>query len=438
MSLNFKRFILSISFLVFLIKPSLAEVTFQEILENPGDLKINLKYATEQEALGRYKATLSTLERLNMLYPVNTDIKLYLISILLKMDSAAKLQLMVETMLQDPNTTKETRDYIEGILKTIADQSKPKPKWFAYLDLYYKQTDHSNIDGVSKSGKLYLKDAISDFAATRYDKTFSRGGSITIGKNIDTTSAISFNAGLSVNTQDKGKENESDIGSGSVSYSKVIGKHFLIPYAYYSRPNQNWTDDSQSIGIGFNNSYGINQNNSINYSASLSNTKNNRKLNNRVTDPSLGNSEIHSGSIGYNYSFFGKNLISSKFSYTAKHAKEDYNGYEGTGFNIGYTRILPFGNLKLDKTFQTNHYEEKNAAFVHSKITRIDDVETSKIQLSGRITQLFPFIKKLDPGGKFFYNLNFTEIDSSSTILQNAAIRQNASFNITKRFSLYE
>ena len=117
MSLNFKRFILSISFLVFLIKPSLAEVTFQEILENPGDLKINLKYATEQEALGRYKATLSTLERLNMLYPVKADIKLYLISILLKMDSAAKLQLMVETMLQDPNTTKETRDYIEGILK---------------------------------------------------------------------------------------------------------------------------------------------------------------------------------------------------------------------------------------------------------------------------------------------------------------------------------
>ena len=438
MSFIFKKIVLFFILLIFFIKPSIAEITFQEILENPADLEINLKYATEQEGLGRYKATLSTLERLNMLYPVNTDIKLYLISILLKMDSASKLQLMIETMLQDQNTTKETRDYIEGILKTIKDQLKPKPKWFAYLDLYYKQTDHSNIDGASKSGFAFNQDTVTKIPGPVYDKTFSRGGSITIGKNIDSTSAISFNAGLSVNTQDKARENESDIGSGSVSYSKVIGKHFLIPYAYYSRPNQNWFDDSQSIGIGFNNSYGINQNNSINYSASLSNTKNNRKLNNRVTDPSLGNSEIHSGSIGYNYSFFGKNLISSKFSYTAKHAKEDYNGYEGTGFNIGYTRILPFGNLKLDKTFQTNHYEEKNAAFVHSKITRIDDVETSKIQLSGRITQLFPFIKKLDPGGKFFYNLNFTEIDSSSTILQNAAIRQNASFNITKRFSLYE
>ena len=88
MSFIFKKIVLFIILSIFLIKHSIAEITFQEILENPADLEINLKYATEQEALGRYKATLSTLERLNMLYPVNTDIKLYLISILLKMDSA--------------------------------------------------------------------------------------------------------------------------------------------------------------------------------------------------------------------------------------------------------------------------------------------------------------------------------------------------------------
>ena len=121
-----------------------------------------------------------------------------------------------------------------------------------------------------------------------------------------------------------------------------------------------------------------------------------------------------------------------------KKAKKDYNAYRGTGFNIGYTRILPIGNLKLDKTFQTNNYDDKNTEFIHSTINRKDDIETSKIQLSGRITQLIPFLKKFDPGGKIFYNINFIEIDSSSTLLQNAAIRQNTSFNITKRFTLYE
>ena len=147
------------------------------------------------------------------------------------------------------------------------------------------------------------------------------------------------------------------------------------------------------------------------------------------------NGDIYSGSIGYNFSFFDVNLISSKFSYTEKKAQADYNGYEGTGFNIGYTRVLPFGNLKLDKKFQTNYFDEKND-FVHSTIDRKD--ETSVIQLSGRITQLLPFMKKFDPGGKIFYNFNNTRIDSGSTLLQNAAIRKSTSFNITKRFSLYE
>ena len=432
-----KKLLIIFIFIIFNNKPSLAEVTFQDILENPGDLEINLKYASEQEALGRYKATLSTLERLNMLYPVNTDIKLYLISILLKMDSEAKLQLMIETMLQDPNTTKETRDYIEGILDTIRTQTQPKPRWFAYLDVNYMQTDNSNIDGVSKSGNLYAQDNISEFPGLKYDKTYTRGGSITVGKNLSLTSAISFNGGLSVNTQNKGEENESDLSSGSISYSKVIGKHFILPYVFYSKSNERFTADLNTKGIGFNNTYNFNQNNSISYTSSFSTTDYNVTSSNDENEPEDANNDIYNASIGYNYSFLDVNLISSKISYTEKHALKNYNAYTGPSFNIGYTRVLPIGTFKLEKTFQTNNYEEKNT-FVHSTINREDDIETSQIQLSGRITQLLPFMKILDPENKIFYNLKHTKIDSESSLLQNTSMRKNTSFSIVKRFSLYE
>ena len=437
MSLKFKKIILLTSLLIFYLKPSIADITFQEILENPADLEINLKYATEQEALGRYKATLSTLERLNMLYPVNTDIKLYLISILLKMDSEAKLRLMIETMLQDPNTTKETRNYIESILNTIREQSNPKEKWFSYVDVNYVQTDNSNIDGVSKTGNLYAQDNISEFPGLRYDKTYSRGGSITIGKNLSPKSVISFNGGLSINTQNKGEENESDLSSGSISYSKVMGKHFIIPYIYYSKSNERFTADLSTKGIGFNNSYNINKNNSINYSFSFSTTKYNTTVKNMDNEPANADNEIYTTSVGYNFSFSDVNLISSKISYTEKDALKDYNAYAGPSLNISYTRILPFGNLKLEKTFQSNSYEEKNT-FIHSTISREDDIETSQAQLSGRLTQLFPFIKKFDPESKIFYNFKYTEIDSDSSLLQNSSLRKNTSFSIVKRFSLYE
>ena len=438
MSQNFKKLIVFLSLSIFCIRPSIAEVTFQEILENPADLKINLKYATEQEALGRYKATLSTLERLSMLYPVNTDIKLYLISILLKMDSVAKLQLMIETMLQDPNTSQETRDYIAEILKTIREQSNPKPKWFAYLDLSYSQTDNSNIDGVTKTEKLFISGSKENFPidAIKYDKTYARGKSLTIGKNIDETSAISFNAGVKINTQNKGNTYVNDLVSGSVSYSKIFGKNYFIPYAFYTRTNERSEDDLNSRGIGFNNTYNINKNNSISYSSSFASTKYDEKAStDAVSDDK--NNDTSTGSIGYNHTFSDVNLISTKISYTRKDAKIGYNSYDGPGLNIGYTRVLPFGMLKLDKTYQTNSYRGKNK-IIHTVINRKDEIETSLIQLSGRLSKLLPFLKELDPNGEIFYSLKHVETDTESTLLNNSAIRKNTSFNIIKRFSLNE
>ena len=69
---------------------------------------------------------------------------------------------------------------------------------------------------------------------------------------------------------------------------------------------------------------------------------------------------------------------------------------------------------------------------------RKDDIKTSQIQLSGKLIQILPFFKKLDPKGQIFYNIKHTEIDSDSTLLNNSAIRESTSFNIIKRFTLYE
>ena len=80
-------------------------ITYEQILDNPSDLELNLNYAKQQEKQGNLKLTLATLERLSMLYPENLDIKLYLLSILIEMDSAVKVDLMVRTMMNDPNTS---------------------------------------------------------------------------------------------------------------------------------------------------------------------------------------------------------------------------------------------------------------------------------------------------------------------------------------------
>ena len=57
------------------------EIKYIEILQNPKDLDLNLKYAQQQGKAGNFKQTISTLERLIMLYPDNIESKYSLISI---------------------------------------------------------------------------------------------------------------------------------------------------------------------------------------------------------------------------------------------------------------------------------------------------------------------------------------------------------------------
>ena len=69
-----------------------------------------------------------------MLYPENLDIKLYLLSILIEMDSAVKVELMVRTMMNDPNTSDKTKKIIADLLVKTKEEEKKENKWFAYLD----------------------------------------------------------------------------------------------------------------------------------------------------------------------------------------------------------------------------------------------------------------------------------------------------------------
>ena len=419
-----------------------AQITFNEILENPSDLDLNLRYAKEQEIKGKYKATIAALERLNMLYPKNTDIKLYLISILLKIDSSVRLELMMDTMLQDPNTSKEARKYIEDIQKIIQLQSKPKNPWFAYIDLGYTHTENTNVAGVTKTKRLYQTangvTTIRDWQidSIEYDKTYSKAASLTVGKKINSTSNISFTGGGNINTQNKGDTLENDLTSGSITYSKVIGKHYMLPYLYYSNADYRFgKDDSSSKGVGFSNSYSIDKNKSLSYGASYGVTTFNKIQKNELENPDRKNNSAYSANIGYNYIFSNINLLSSKISYYDKNAKADFNGYSGPSLNIAYTRLLPFGNFKIQKTFQHNTYDSKNA-FIHPSIDRVDKTEISQVQLTGNVVQILPFLKKLDKKKQIFFSVKFSETDTDSTLLNNSAIRRNTSFNIIKRFSI--
>ena len=417
-----------------------AEISYKEILDNPTDLELNLNYAKQQEKAGNFKLTIATLERLNILYPSNSDIKLYLLSILIKMDSKVKVELMIQTMLNDPNTTDETRVLIAELLSNdqIEEQNK---KWFAYIDLTYTQTREDNISAITKTKKLLQDDVsipfpvIDDHLIVAEDKIHTKGSSITFGKNFDNTSSIYFNFGIDINTQNKKATGDSEIISGSTSYFKALGSHYFSPYIYYSRPNYKRLEDYNTKGAGFNNTYIVNEKNNINYGISYSNTVYDQTNTFDAADDK--NFENYSSNIRYNFNFSPTTQLSSKLILNKIDSSKDYDSHDSEGINFSISQIIKYGTFKIQTTYLENTYDAKDT-FISSTIDRKDESLVSTISLSGKLNQIIPFAKKMNKDDSIFYSLKFKRSDISSNILNYDVDRKFLSLGLTKRVNLNE
>ena len=427
--------------LILFIQTSLIaeEITYKEILENPTDLELNLNFAKQQENTGNLKLTISTLERLNMLYPENLDIKLYLLSILIEMDSKVKVDLMVRTMMNDPNTPAETK---KTIAKLLTSPSKEKEsKWFAYLDLKYLQTEENNVSGITKSKKLLQEDNLIPYPAVdgrlvvEDDKTFNRTGALTIGKNLNNSSSVFFNISLDVKTIEKKVTGDSDTISSSLSYFKIFGNNYISPYAYWSKPNYRRQEDYEAKGYGFNNTYFINEKHNINYGLAFSETSYERSS--AFTAADDNDSDVYSRFIKHNFNFTKKSQLGTKIILNRTEAKKEFDSYDSTGINLTYSHFLPIGTLKLSSTYLKNAYDEPETFLSASKI-RDDKSFVNSISLEGQIIQLLPFIKNFKISEGVFYTLKLRQSDVSSNIQNHDVERKFFTIGLTKRFNLNE
>ena len=451
---NLSKFLV-IFFFIFFNKSVYANVTYKEILDNPTDLELNLNYAKQQEKAGNIKSTIATLERLSTLYPKNSDIKLYLLSILLKMDSKIKVDFMVKTMLEDPNTSDETKNLLAELLSDNKFEDKKKSKWIAYLDLKYSQTEEDNISGRTKSSKLAKSNGTTDSEVPfptndsrltlEYDKTHVRGTSLTLGRILSDSSSIFMNLGSNFNTNHKKLKGENDIHSGSLSYFKAFKNHYVSPFIYYNKFNYRMQEDYQSKGMGINNTYLFNDKFNLNYAISYTDNKYHSKpspLDSQgnqifVDAGNLNNSEIYAFSSRINYNISNKTQVSSKLIYSNIEHSKKYDSYNSGGLNIMIARILPFGTLKASATHLTNVYDAKKFT-VSTMRDRKDKSLVTSLTLTGDINQLFPFLRNIIEDNNFFYTLSFRESNVNSNISSYEIKRSFKTIGISKRINFNE
>ena len=123
-------------------------ITYMQILQKPNDLDLNLKYAQQQGKMGNFKQTISTLERLNMLYPDNTEIKLYLLSVLVQVDSPEKASTIIEEMKLRRDLSSEDLETLQEIEEQLKDREPGLWKFTADISSGLVASD--NVNSVSK------------------------------------------------------------------------------------------------------------------------------------------------------------------------------------------------------------------------------------------------------------------------------------------------
>ena len=415
-----------------------AEITYKEILDNPTDLELNLNYAKQQESAENFKLTIATLERLSMLYPENLEIKLYLLSILIEMDSTIKVDLMVRTMINDPNTSDETKKVITKLLSKT-EKDKKDSKWFAYLDLKYSLTEEDNISGVTKTKKLLQEGnkipypEVDSTLVVEKDKTHTRGSALTVGRNIDDSSSLFFNLGLDINTIVKKKKGDSDVLSSSLSYFKVLGDHYISPYVYWNKPNYRRQEDYQTLGVGINNTFILNEKNNFNYSIGYSDTH--YEDNPTFDTANENNNSVYSSFIRHNFNFTNKIQLGTKLILNRTEYIKEFDSYDTKGITVSYSQILPIGTIKLRSTYLENDYD-KIESFISPTIIRNDESLFTVLSLDGQLNKILPFAKAFNKDNSIFYTLNLKQSDVSSNILNNDIERNYFTIGLTKRINL--
>ena len=427
---RFKLFLISTTLLILTSAfSSEKNITYMQILQNPNDLDLNIKYAQQQGKMGNFKQTISTLERLNMLYPDSVEIKLYLLSILVQVDSPEKANTIIEEMKLRRDLSSEDLETLQEIEEELRDREPSL--WNLTADLSFGALYNDNVNSVSKLRLKSESDTIVGFNSAKYDRTLSGGLGVSATRPIGEESSLLIN--LSHSSSEQYQETDDDYQSYGFTFAldTVLGGQSLSPYFMLSKSDYQTDADSFSKMWGIGGFFSVGERNSFSYGYSFSDSKGN--LNSMDTTANETNSIGHSFSLGHDFILTEIISISSGLGYSDSDAKVDAgNDYETYDFSFGLNFAFPWAYVAVSNAISFNDYKKEDDS-VHSGKLRSDYTNTFDIMLTKAVGDIFPAI---DPNRSFFVNLAYEKVISEANLVNYDYIADSFSLSFSKSLRL--
>ena len=428
----FLRIFLVLSFVILIfnqLHASEKNITYMEILLNPKDLDLNLKYAQQQGKIGNFKQTISTLERLNMIYPDNVEIKLYLLSILVQIDSPEKANTIIEEMKLDRDLSSEDLEILQEFEEELKDREPSL--WTLTADISTGAVYTDNVNNVSKTRTKSSSDDRIGFNSAKYDRTLSGGFGLSASRPIGEETSFLMN--ISNTTSQQHEETDDDYQSYGLTLAldTVLGNQSISPYFMLSKTDYQTDADSFSIMGGVGGFFTIGERNSISYGYSLSDSKGNHNLSDTTAHET--NSISHGITLGHD--FIVNQIISTSLnlgygnSDALVGAGNDYENYDlGLSLNFAF----PWAYISVGNAFSFNDYKVTDSTVV-SNMLRSDVTNTTDIMLTKAIGDIFP---TLDPNRSLFINLSYEKVISEANMVNYDYISDTFSLSFSKSLRL--
>ena len=404
-------------------------VTYMQILQNPNDLDLNLKYAQQQGKMGNFKQTISTLERLNMLYPDNTEIKLYLLSVLVQVDSPEKANTIIAEMKLRRDLSPEDLETLQEIETELKDREPGL--WTFAADLSMGSVFSDNVNSVSKSRLKKDSDSTVAFNSPKHDRTLSGGIGLSASRPVGEESSVLIN--LSHTSSEQYQETDDDYQSYGLTFAldTIFAGQSVSPYLMLSKSDYQTDADSVSFMYGAGSFFTIGERNTISYGYAFSDSKGNTNSSDTTAD--------ETNSIGHSYTlahdFILTEIISTNISlgYSDSDAKVDAgNDYETYDVGFGLNFAFPWAYIAVTNSLSFNDYKKADSSVDSTKI-RSDVTNTFDIMFTKAIGDFFPAI---DPNRSFFINLSYEKVISEANILNYDYISDSFSLSFARSFSL--
>ena len=405
-------------------------ITYMQILQKPNDLDLNLKYAQQQGKIGNYKQTISTLERLNMIYPDNIEIKLYLLSVLVQADAPNKALGIIAEIKTSEDLTPEDLETVNEIETQIKERGKPK-LWNFYADISVGGIQNENVNSVSKTRLQSSSDSLIGFNTPKYDRTYSGSFGLTATRAIGEASTFMINANVSDSDQEEERSDDYQSYGLTFALDTSLGNQSLSPYLMLSKTDYQDDADSFSLMYGIGGYFSAGDRSSFSYGYSFSDSKGNHNSTDNTAQEA--NSIGHGITLGHD--FMINELISSSIGlgYSDSDAVVDAgNDYETYDLSFRLNFAFPWAYISVGDALSFNDYKKEDTS-INSNILRSDVTNTFDIMATKAVGDIFPM---LDPKKSLFMNFSYEKVISEANIINYDYIADSFSLSFSKSFHL--